>query len=363
MEHSSRMPTLLQGSCLHDVTLQTVSPQVAHFCLSVERFITKELHCSLQGQHIIVALSGGADSTALFVVLWLLRHRMKISLSAVHIDHCLRETSGKEAECVHAFCQHLGVECALFQEPVAHIATVKRIGIEEAGRHARYARFAEVLQQYPQSWLVTGHHIDDLCEDVLMRLIRGSGWPALGGMAGFDAKRRILRPLLGTRRSTIEQVLLELQLVWIHDPSNDSLSYRRNRIRHSIMPLLLQENPAFQDNILSLWKLARIDSAYWEQRIKKIMHDTTIKKPIQEPKNAIAFFSHAVLGTLSQAERLRLYKKTLESIGQGQASAEKLVTLDNAWLTGQRGVQYQFAGKKSAHIQKNGISFTQIESR
>lgn len=362
--------TLLQASGLPE-NLQALSPKAARFCLTVERFLLHELwsecwdHAAchkkkrdglkpLQGKHIIVALSGGADSTALFLAFFYLRERLSIQLSAVHVHHGLRNEADEEAKSVKNFCRSLGITCQVHVACVVEQAKIQKVGLEEAGRLARYAYFSSLVHDdaRPHTWIALGHHADDLCEDVLMRLIRGAGWPALGGMVGLDAERKIMRPLLRMKRADIENFLKDVGVSWIDDASNASLDFRRNRIRHQVMPLLLAENPALHETMLSLWKLARIDTDFWHGRLQDTME--SIASPHILERN--------VLRTLSQAERLRLYKMSLDTLGEGQASVTTLLALDNAWQKQRGALTFQFSGHKIASISRGCITFSRLHS-
>lgn len=127
-------------------------------------------------------LFGGADSTALAVIL----RCLGVSLVLAHLDHRLRPESGEEAESARRFAERLGVPCMVRRMDVEALARSEGIGLEDAGRRARYAFFDSALLSERAEWVVTGHHLDDLSEDVLMRLVRGSGWPGLGGMKAVE---------------------------------------------------------------------------------------------------------------------------------------------------------------------------------
>lgn len=355
------------------ISLQALSPKSARFCLGIERFLLelwgedvdrgdldeakKAGAKNLEGKRVAVGLSGGADSLALLLVLFYLQKRLGITLEAVHIHHALRTEADKEAEAVGDFCKTLGIDCLVHRADVPSEAEKLKIGIEEAGRMARYKVFDSLAMQ-DETWIALGHHTDDLCEDVLMRLIRGAGWPALGGMTGFDAKRRLVRPLLGTKRADIEAFLVDLGLSWVNDASNASLDYRRNRIRHNVMPLLIEENPALHETVLSLWKLARIDERFWRESLQKLIEQAVAGQVLSKQSMAGHTLDRDVLRTLAQAQRLRLYKMMLDSLGTGQASVTTLLALDDAWTNQRGGLAFQFNGNKIASISRGTITFS-----
>ena len=160
--------------------MQDLPPAGARLCMAVGRFLKEK--CGVSPHHVIVAFSGGADSTALAVIL----RCLGVSLVLAHLDHRLRPESGEEAESARRFAERLGVPCMVRRVDVEALARSEGIGLEDAGRRARYAFFDSALLSERAEWVVTGHHLDDLSEDVLMRLVRGSGWPGLGGMKAVD---------------------------------------------------------------------------------------------------------------------------------------------------------------------------------
>lgn len=154
------------------LTLKDLAPADARLALSVHRFVTDELEVDWQGTGLVVALSAGVDSTALLVLLAALRARLNFSLTAAHLDHGLRPESGRDAEAARALCRRLDVPFRLTRCDVAAVAG--KAGLEEAGRRVRYAFLEQVRRESGADWIVTGHHVGDLAEDMLLRLIRGT---------------------------------------------------------------------------------------------------------------------------------------------------------------------------------------------
>lgn len=188
-----------------------------------------------QGDSVICALSGGADSTALLFGLYLLKDRMGFRLSAAHFNHHLR---GEESDADEAFVRSL---CDRLDIPLfvggAEVRAGKK-GLEAAAREERYA----FLRSLP-GLVATAHTADDNAETVLMHLLRGSGLKGLGGIAPVNG--RIIRPMLLVTREDVENFLQENCLRHIEDSTNETDAFLRNRIRHKVMPLLTAENPAF----------------------------------------------------------------------------------------------------------------------
>jgi tRNA(Ile)-lysidine synthase len=190
---------------------------------------------------VVVAFSGGADSTALLDILANLPG-FPLKLVAVHLNHMLRgdESDGDE-QFVRAAAGRYGVQVEISRADVAALGQEKRLSLEEAGREARYGFFREIAVKHSASAIVLGHHRDDQAETVLMRLVRGAGGSGLLGMRPRSGN--IVRPLLQLSRDEIEAYLRKVGLIWREDGSNSDTRFMRNRIRHELLPLLETFNP------------------------------------------------------------------------------------------------------------------------
>jgi len=322
-------------------SLQALLPKWAHFCLYTERFITHELEIDLEGKRIVVGLSGGADSTALLLVMHYLSVRNDFTVLAAHLNHALRDEAADDALWCECLCESLGIECITGSRNVPVMAQETGIGLEEAGRHARYAFYQEVIGTTQADFIALGHHQGDLSEDVLMRFIRGTGWPGLSGMTGHDRDRNLIRPFLMLPKSTLKAFLTYAGIQWREDHSNEDLLWMRNRIRNEVLPLILRENPNFGDSVGRLWKIGRIETDYWDELAD------TLSESIE----------NATLETSHKAVRLRMYKACLDKIGPGQALAHSLFRLDEAWEEKKVGAILQFPGDKTATITASGVDF------
>ncbi len=328
--------------------LQGLPPRAAHFCLGVERFLTRDLGADLRDAVVVAGFSGGPDSTALLLCLECLAPRLGFSLAAAHLDHGLRPGSAGEADSAELLCAGLGIPFSSCAVDTAALARERGIGIEEAGRELRYAFFAECLAGHAKAFLALGHTLDDLAEDQVLRLIRGAGWPGLGGMAGFDPARSLLRPLLLTPKAALLEFLEDLGAEYATDESNADPAFFRNRVRANILPLLRAENPAYLEAAAGLWRLANLD---------RELFDTACAAPMPEADGSITV-PRAVLGAMPRALRLRLFKASLESLGPGQPLLDNLLRLDEALLAGVGGKTVQFPGRKTARVERGVVVFT-----
>jgi tRNA(Ile)-lysidine synthase len=330
-------------------TLQNLPPECARLFLEVERFVREELGLEPEGSSLLVALSGGADSTALLLFSRVMSGRWGTSVHAAHLDHMLRPESGTEAAHVARLCTDAGIGLTMERIDV-RTRCRNSCGIEETARRVRYDFLERTRQKIGADMLLTGHHADDLSEDILMRLIRGAGWPGLAGMKGWDPERRLLRPFLLTAKNELTALLQRLGIVWIEDESNRELHLLRNRVRRSILPLLMEENPNIRQVMAQLWKLGRIDESFWDAAL-------SWAPPAPSPDGEMLLPT----GSLAQrhrAERLRVYKRCLDALGPGQALFESLLRLDEGFLQGRLGGVHQFPGSKIAKILPEGISFS-----
>jgi tRNA(Ile)-lysidine synthase len=209
------------------------------------------------GAAILLAVSGGPDSTALLHGAVQAASARGWRVSAAHLDHGLRVQSADEARAVAAACAALGIGCELRRVDVRALARDERRSVEDAGRQARY-RFLEEVAAASEALFATAHTADDAAETVLLRLVRGTG---LRGLRGIPERRgRIIRPLLRERRATLRAALDEAGIGYLDDPSNaDPDAADRNRVRHDLLPAMERLNPGAVEALARFGRLAADD--------------------------------------------------------------------------------------------------------
>lgn len=323
--------------------LQSLPRFWARRCLAIEAFCRDSLGVDLRGTRLVVAYSTGLDSAALLHLLHILAPRTGFSLIAAHAHHGLRPESDAELPHARKVCAELGIPCETARLDVRGHQAASGRGTEESARLLRYEFLESVRARYDADWIVTAHHADDLAEDMVLRLVRGTGWPGLGGMPGVDSKRRLLRPVLDWTKEDLHAFALACGLAWHEDRSNQSTDPTRNRIRRQVMPLLRRENPSLSRSVLNLWRLARLDEDFWNTELTG-ERDSRI-------------LTHRTLVTCHPAKRLRLYKAVLDGLGPGQTLSGHLFLLDRAWADKKTGAIIQFPGDKTARITPPGILF------
>lgn len=335
---------------------KSLVPSEQKACLRVRQFLAQDLALDVRGHTLLLAVSGGADSLALLVLALLLRPVLGHAVTVAHVDHGLRPESNDEARYVANLAAHWHIPCYSLVADVRGQALRQKAGLEETARDLRYALLEEARVRAGAQWICTGHHAGDLREDMLMRLTRGTGWPALGGMEAIDNQRRLLRPLLMEEPQGLRDLLRQRQLFWMEDHSNADVAFTRNRVRHHLLPSLMEENPAFGHASRQLWRMAQDDAAYWEQRLAEVCeaHCASFEK-------TKVLLPARLLRELHRAERMRLYMRALRHLalhcGKGQPRSSTLYHLDEA-LTHQRGgTVFQLPGGISAQVKHGSVTF------
>jgi tRNA(Ile)-lysidine synthase len=216
------------------------------------------------GQRIGVAVSGGADSAALFHLLLELREKLGLVLSVVHLNHKLR---GRASDADEKFVANLAAQHSLqfflARENISAKAKRERANLEDAARRARYAFFERLVSEGRLDKIAVAHTADDQAETVLAHILRGTG---LSGLAGIHPETgSVFRPLLKIRRADLRVYLRSLRQPWREDATNRDTKRTRARIRLKLMPLLEKAfQPAVVVHLCQLADLAREDDAWLE---------------------------------------------------------------------------------------------------
>ena len=250
----------------------------------VKHFIRKH-HLVSSGSCLLVAVSGGPDSTCLLQLLVGLREELGIRLHVAHLDHQLRGAESEaDADYVADLALKLGVPVTIGRRDVKAYRREKRISLEEAAREVRYRFLADTASIVGARRVATGHTLDDQVETILMHLVRGTGTRGLQGLKPssewrLNGKRfTLVRPLLEVSRQETTDYCHSHGLVPRMDASNLSLSPLRNRIRHQLLPLLKSYNPRVAEALLRTSAITSEQIAFLDEEISRLWNDIVQKK-------------------------------------------------------------------------------------
>lgn len=245
----------------------------------VKEFVTKR-HLIVPGDHIIAAVSGGADSVCLLLILETLKPEFGITLEAVHVEHGIRGAESlADAEFVKRLCEQKQIPCRIYSVCAKEYAEQEKYSVEEAARYLRYQALRERAEEYCKSGrqvqekyydrkgqapaqeengrkqagrvkIAVAHNREDQAETILFHMIRGS---SLSGLSGIKPEQGgIIRPLLNVSRQEIEQYLEDQKQAYRTDSTNLETDYTRNRLRHQVFPLLKEMNVQTVEHICRL---------------------------------------------------------------------------------------------------------------
>jgi tRNA(Ile)-lysidine synthase len=231
------------------------------------------------GDAVLVAVSGGPDSVALVTILHTVAGEYSLQLAVAHLNHCLREReSDRDAEFVAALAENFDWPFYLEKRDVRAFQRRRNLSPEEAARQVRYDFYDAVASEEGFNKIALGHHGDDNAELVLMNLLRGSGPLGLSGIAPVrDGK--IVRPLIGLRRSEILDYLSVKKTGFVTDASNMDPSFRRNKIRHHLIPELKKSyNPAIVDSLNRLGAIMQAEDLWIDDVIGPVFSDCVLNR-------------------------------------------------------------------------------------
>ncbi len=231
-----------------------------HLLDEVRRFLKER---NLTGCRISAAVSGGADSVCLLHALVSLREEYSLDLRAIHIQHNLRGAeSERDEQFCRDVCQSLGVELKVVSCDVRDYAEKHRISVETAARECRYAAFAE----HCEGFVATAHTASDNLETILFRMARGTG---LKGLCGIPPVRdRFIRPLLNVTRSQVEEYARIHGISYVTDSTNSEDCYRRNFLRHQVVPKLKECNPSLEETCAEMTDTLRLEEDFLAAQAK-----------------------------------------------------------------------------------------------
>lgn len=275
---------------------------------------------------ILVGLSGGADSVALTHALCSLSQKYGFAIYAAHVNHGLRGAEAvRDEEFSREFAQEHGITFFSLRADVGKISKEKGISEELAGREVRYEFFLQLCEKHGIDYVATAHHRNDNAETILMNFMRGSG---LRGMGGIKYRREnIIRPLLDCTRSEIEEYCRVNGLSYVTDKTNFEDEYTRNKIRHSLIPMIEEKfNPSVVEALTRNAEIISLEDDFISGET-----DKAYEKSVKDNAADIA-----VLDGFHKAVILRVIRKLTEKVCGGTDITQNMILSVYSLMRGNR---------------------------
>ncbi len=339
------------------------------------RFIEKQkmLHA---GDRVGVAVSGGADSVALLLLLLELREKLGIVHSVVHFNHKLR---GKASDADEKFVAKLAAKHGLeFHSATVYVskkAKSERANLEDAARRARYDYFRSLAESGTCTRIAVAHTADDQAETVLAHILRGTGLAGLGGIHPIAGP--VIRPLLNVRRSELRRFLRAQKQTWREDATNRDTKRMRARIRQKLLPVLEKQfQPAIVEHLATLADLAREDEAFLEaiteERVSALMQKfdegariavSDFLEPWKKGKTN-AENTESTKNTEANALTKRIVRRMVESVKPraGQLGAAHVASVLQWARNGQSGSSLTLPGGVEVRKEPDALVFQAVEN-
>ena len=310
----------------------------------------KRLGLPVEGERVVVAVSGGADSVALLLALCELADDLRLdrTFRAAHLNHRLRgKESTEDARWVSRLAHELGVEGEISSASVAKLAANAKDNLEQAARRARYKFLERVARVCRAPVVLTAHTMDDQAETVLLRLLRGSG---AEGLSGIERVRPIaegsdillVRPLLGwARRADTENYCRERNVEFRVDSMNEDERFARVRVRRRLLPLMETFNPKMVESLSRTAEILRADSTFLNAAAEELLKMASEENEEKRGSRDACSLDVNVLMNAPLAHRRRALRLWL-SRGRGDLRRLELVHL--------LGVEKLLAGTRGGRV-------------
>ncbi|MFH2137626.1 MAG: tRNA lysidine(34) synthetase TilS [Candidatus Omnitrophota bacterium] len=265
-----------------------------------------------EGDRVLVAVSGGADSVFLLYVLKQLRGLFKIDIAVAHVNHLLRGNDSDQDEIfVKNMTKELGVEFFAHTVDVKAVSKKKKLSLEDAARNVRYDFFLKIAKKHKFNKIAAAHTQDDQAETVLMRLLRGAG---IAGLSAMKAKRKLedivlIRPLLEIRKKEIVVYLKKKKITSRVDESNLKTDFFRNKVRLRTLPYLEKTSPGIKTNLLRLSQQARHLDDFMSREVEE-----HYKRIVKKSRSGKLRVEQNIFRELLPAVRTALIKRIIQEV-------------------------------------------------
>lgn len=289
-----------------------------------------------KGDSITVALSGGADSVCLLMLLKELSKCLDFTLDAIHINHCIRgEESDRDENFCRDLCKKLGIPITVMRADVPVAAAEAKKSLEETARDIRYETFKNHAGKNGK--IATAHTLSDNAETVILNLARGTG---LKGLCGIPPVRdNIIRPLIDVTRQQVEDYLNEKNQGFVTDSTNLSDDYTRNRIRHYIIPEILKINGGFYKTFSAGQKILKEENSlisdYAESAYKNCQNGKDKISGLDKYPDAV---KKRIVSMFLNDNNLPVSYDKINSVSSLSEKNGKINILKGIYITGKNGV-------------------------
>jgi tRNA(Ile)-lysidine synthase len=292
----------------------------------------RKLKLPTVGDTIVVAVSGGADSTALLLsIAELIRAgKLQLAVCVAHLDHGLRAESKKDAQWVRQLAKKLGFVAVVGRGKVAVKAREESDNLEQAARNARYEFLERTAKKHKAEIVLSGHTMDDQAETVLLRLMRGSAGFGLSGMEsirpiGTGSSVSLIRPILWARRGQTEDYCRLRKIDFLTDEMNLNERFARVKVRKQLVPLMESFNNKVVEALSRTASLLREDDAFLVENATQLL-EKAAQIPPKVNENKVPRLSVSILANAPAALRRRALRKWI-SLGRGSSRKLEMVHL------------------------------------
>ncbi len=319
------------------------------FFAKIRAMIEKENMLSY-GDSVLIGLSGGADSVALFRIFLELQEEYSLTLSCAHINHGLRgQTAQRDMEFCKQLCRKFAIPIAVLEADVRGIAKEHRLSVEDAGRQVRYAFYKEQNSKK----IAVAHTKDDNAETVLMNLVKGN-LPL--GIA--PCRENIIRPLLCVTKEEIYTYLESLGQEYVTDETNFTTDYTRNKIRLELIPYIEEHfNKNFTNTVYHYSNVLYQERCFLEGLVDKIYHQAA-----KEENGAVILTVQELLSENEVLAKRAIRRAYYRSSPQGESiSYEQLECVFRLCQDGKKGKQVSLPGNMIAQYTGDFLMIKQKE--
>lgn len=312
----------------------------------------------VQGGRMIIALSGGPDSMALLHLLGEIQKRFELDLAAVWVDHGLRaEETPQEEATVLAATEKLHIPCIRQRVDAASFAKKQGMSLEHAARDLRYAALRQTAREMEAEYIAVAHTADDQAEEILLRLLRGSGREGISGMR--MRSRELIRPLLNIEKKDLLAWLREREIAFCLDSSNEDMRFLRNRVRHQLLPFLEEH---FARGIKKSLRKSADSLAADEELLTALTaeaEEKTIRQVPSEEADAVPKMTlfRAPFLTLHPALQRRVVEGLLWKIG-GRAKYDHILLIIRAAKNGRTNSELHLGCGMRAGVFRDRLEFS-----